>query len=211
MLPPPSPLPWPWASSPKLKPGTRMPRRSASASSRLARTTAPTSAARTPAPASPARTTTPVSGSSWQGQLQNRRWPQPGRSQGQGEEVRLSGAAVGISWRQPTARRAARTPPGAGLPGGPRRELFADGGASLAVLDAAREHYPISLHGVGLGLGSNASLDPWHLDRLARACGNAASLGVGTRLLQPRRGRYSRLAAAAAHGERPDAAGRPGR
>jgi hypothetical protein len=31
-----------------------------------------------------------------------------------------------------------------------------------------RAHYPVSLHGVGLGLGSAAGLDPWHLDRLAR-------------------------------------------
>ena len=46
--------------------------------------------------------------------------------------------------------------------------FFADGGAALAVLQQAREHYPVSLHGVGLALGSAAGLDPWHLDRLAR-------------------------------------------
>ena len=32
----------------------------------------------------------------------------------------------------------------------------------------ARAAYPISLHGVGLSLGSAVGLDPWHLDRLAR-------------------------------------------
>jgi uncharacterized protein (UPF0276 family) len=46
--------------------------------------------------------------------------------------------------------------------------FFADGGAALAVLHAARERYEVSLHGVGLGLGSAAGIDPWHLDRLQR-------------------------------------------
>jgi uncharacterized protein (UPF0276 family) len=46
--------------------------------------------------------------------------------------------------------------------------FFADGGAALAVLRQAREHYPVSLHGVGLALGSAAGVDPWHLDRLER-------------------------------------------
>ncbi len=46
--------------------------------------------------------------------------------------------------------------------------FFADGGAALAVLHAARERYEVSLHGVGLALGSAAGLDPWHLDRLER-------------------------------------------
>ncbi len=46
--------------------------------------------------------------------------------------------------------------------------FFADGGLALAVLDAGREAYPLSLHGVGLGLGSAVGLDDWHLDRLAR-------------------------------------------
>lgn len=33
---------------------------------------------------------------------------------------------------------------------------------------AGREHYPISLHGVGLSLGSATGLCDWHLDQLAR-------------------------------------------
>ena len=44
--------------------------------------------------------------------------------------------------------------------------FFADGGAALGVLHRAREQWPVSLHGVGLGLGSAAGIDPWHLDRL---------------------------------------------
>jgi uncharacterized protein (UPF0276 family) len=46
--------------------------------------------------------------------------------------------------------------------------FFGDGGAALSVLQQAREHYAISLHGVGLALGSAAGLDDWHLERLAR-------------------------------------------
>jgi hypothetical protein len=46
--------------------------------------------------------------------------------------------------------------------------FFADGGAAIAVLQEARASYPVSLHGVGLGLGSAVGLDRWHLERLAR-------------------------------------------
>lgn len=37
----------------------------------------------------------------------------------------------------------------------------------MAVLAEGRAHYPISLHGVGLSLGSAVGVDDWHLDRLA--------------------------------------------
>jgi uncharacterized protein (UPF0276 family) len=46
--------------------------------------------------------------------------------------------------------------------------FFAHGGAALATLVQARSHYDISLHGVGLGLGSAAGIDDWHVDQLAR-------------------------------------------
>lgn len=45
--------------------------------------------------------------------------------------------------------------------------FFGDGGAALAVLERGRSAYDISLHGVGLSLGSAAGLDDWHLDQLA--------------------------------------------
>lgn len=45
--------------------------------------------------------------------------------------------------------------------------FFGEGGAPLAVLHAAREHYPVSLHGVGLALGSACGIDGWHLSQLA--------------------------------------------
>ena len=44
---------------------------------------------------------------------------------------------------------------------------FGPGGYDLHVLDRIRRDYPISLHGVGLGLGSAQALDEGHLERLA--------------------------------------------
>jgi len=40
------------------------------------------------------------------------------------------------------------------------------GGKPLACLEAIRSHYPISLHGVGLSLGSAEDLDAAHLERI---------------------------------------------
>ena len=45
---------------------------------------------------------------------------------------------------------------------------FADGGPALAALDRIRADYPLSLHGVGLSLGSTDPLDLGHLARLKR-------------------------------------------
>lgn len=46
---------------------------------------------------------------------------------------------------------------------------FQDGGPQLRALERARALYPLSLHGVGLGLGSAAPLDREHLRRVKRA------------------------------------------
>jgi uncharacterized protein (UPF0276 family) len=46
--------------------------------------------------------------------------------------------------------------------------FFGDGGQPLAWLDRFRSAYPISLHGVGLSLGSTDPLDEEHLARLDR-------------------------------------------
>src|SRR4051812_39429108 len=43
---------------------------------------------------------------------------------------------------------------------------FADGGPALRALERIRADYPISLHGVGLSLGSTDALDLRHLGRL---------------------------------------------
>lgn len=45
---------------------------------------------------------------------------------------------------------------------------FGDGGQPHYYLSRCREHYPLSLHGVGLGLGSASLLDHAHLEKLKR-------------------------------------------
>lgn len=77
-------------------------------------------------------------------------------------------APVGIGWRQPHYEALLEQRPDLGFIEVHSENFFADGGATLALLDAGREAYPVSLHGVGLALGSAAGLDDWHLDRLAR-------------------------------------------
>jgi len=46
---------------------------------------------------------------------------------------------------------------------------FHDGGAAIGALLRARANYPLSLHGVGLGLGSAEGVDREHLARVKRA------------------------------------------
>jgi len=46
---------------------------------------------------------------------------------------------------------------------------FGDGGKPLHFLGLLREHYPLSMHGVGLSLGSTDPLNRDHVDRLKRA------------------------------------------
>ena len=45
-----------------------------------------------------------------------------------------------------------------------------DGGPFHHYLGRIREHYPLSLHGVGLSIGGEGPLDEAHLDRLAALC-----------------------------------------
>src|SRR5262249_2662014 len=45
-------------------------------------------------------------------------------------------------------------------------ENYFGGGRPLAFLEAARAHYPLSLHGVGLSLGTDGPLDRNHLARI---------------------------------------------
>ena len=45
---------------------------------------------------------------------------------------------------------------------------YADGGPALAALDRLRRDYPLSLHGVGMSLGSTDPLDRAHLAKLKR-------------------------------------------
>jgi uncharacterized protein (UPF0276 family) len=75
---------------------------------------------------------------------------------------------IGIGWRQPHHGELLERRPSLGFVEVHSENFFGDGGAALAVLQRGREHYPVSLHGVGLALGSAVGLDAWHLERLQR-------------------------------------------
>lgn len=77
-------------------------------------------------------------------------------------------ADAGIGLRQPHYRELLERRPRLAFLEVHSENFFADGGAALAVLHEARSHYEISLHGVGLALGSAVGLDAWHLEQLAR-------------------------------------------
>ena len=76
-------------------------------------------------------------------------------------------AQVGIGWRHPHYAELLQRQPALDFLEVHSENFFGTGGAALAVLERGRAHYPISLHGVGLSLGSATGLDPWHLDQLA--------------------------------------------
>ena len=76
-------------------------------------------------------------------------------------------AHVGIGLRQPHYEALLAAPPPLAFVEVHSENFFAEGGAAPAVLQAARGHWPVSLHGVGLALGSAAGLDETHLQHLA--------------------------------------------
>lgn len=102
---------------------------------------------------------------------------------------------AGVGWRHAHERDLLE-----GLPRLPFIEVhsenfFAAGGASLALLEQARSHYDVSLHGVGLALGSAAGLDPWHLDRLAALAERVQPLRISDHASFARAPLVDRLAA----------------
>ncbi|MEY4910928.1 MAG: hypothetical protein RL761_591 [Pseudomonadota bacterium] len=79
---------------------------------------------------------------------------------------------IGIGWRHPhykelLERQSQQDFPALDFLEVHSENFFGAGGAALAELREGREHYPISLHGVGLALGSAMGLDNWHLNQLA--------------------------------------------
>lgn len=84
----------------------------------------------------------------------------------------------GIGWRHPHHQELLQR-----LPPLPFIEVhsenhFGAGGAARALLLRARAHYEISLHGVGLGLGSVLGVDPEHLEQLAALADACAPLRI---------------------------------
>ena len=75
-------------------------------------------------------------------------------------------AAVGIGLRAPHIAEIIATRPALGW-FEVHAENYMGGGPALAQLDAIRRDYPLSLHGVGLSLGTADGIDTGHLRRLA--------------------------------------------
>jgi len=76
--------------------------------------------------------------------------------------------AIGIGWRHPHYGELLTARSALDFIEVHSENFFGAGGAALALLDEARQTYDVSLHGVGLGLGSVAGIDGWHLDQLER-------------------------------------------
>src|SRR5258708_29033309 len=80
----------------------------------------------------------------------------------------LAGAiarAIGIGLRAPHVAGVTATRPALGW-FEVHAENYLGGGPALAQLDAIRRDYPLSLHGVGLSLGTAEGVDDEHLRRL---------------------------------------------
>ena len=77
-------------------------------------------------------------------------------------------ASAGIGLRSPHLRKVRSERPPVRWLEVHSENYFADGGPALAALDDLRSDYPLSLHGVGMSLGSADPLDRAHLAKLAR-------------------------------------------
>ncbi|HKK07097.1 MAG TPA: DUF692 domain-containing protein [Gammaproteobacteria bacterium] len=75
-------------------------------------------------------------------------------------------ARAGIGLRTPHYRDVLETLPPVAWLEVHSENFFAEGGGPHAILEQVRSHYPLSLHGVGLSLGSTDALNHWHLDKL---------------------------------------------
>lgn len=78
-------------------------------------------------------------------------------------------AAAGIGLRSAHHEALLAQRPALGFIEAHTENYFHDGGAAAAALLRARSNYPLSLHGVGLGLGSAEGVDREHLARVKRA------------------------------------------
>lgn len=75
-------------------------------------------------------------------------------------------ARAGIGLRDPHHRQVLAELPAVGWLEVHSENFFGPGGQPLRVLEAVRRHYPLSLHGVGMSLGSSDELSLRHLGKL---------------------------------------------
>lgn len=79
-------------------------------------------------------------------------------------------ASAGIGLRSVHYRQMLELLPQVGWLEAHSENYFGDGGQPLHFLERLREHYPLSLHGVGLSAGSVDPLCREHLSKLKRVC-----------------------------------------
>jgi uncharacterized protein len=90
-------------------------------------------------------------------------------------------AAIGVGLRAPHVAEIIATRPALGW-FEVHAENYMGGGPALAQLDTIRRDYPLSLHGVGLSLGSAEGIDDDHLRRLAALVARTAPMLVSEHL-----------------------------
>jgi len=78
------------------------------------------------------------------------------------------GAHAGVGLRAPHVRQVLVERPHIAWLEVHSENYYADGGTALAALDRIRAAYPLSLHGVGMSLGSTDPIDATHLAKLRR-------------------------------------------
>jgi uncharacterized protein (UPF0276 family) len=83
-------------------------------------------------------------------------------------------AAAGIGLRAPHVAAVERERPRVAWLEVHSENYYAHGGPALAALDRIRRDYPLSLHGVGMSLGSADPLDRAHLAKLERLIARSA-------------------------------------
>jgi len=76
--------------------------------------------------------------------------------------------AAGVGLRAPHVREVLATRPALPWFEVHSENYFADGGPALAALQRIRADYPLSLHGVGMSLGSSDPIDRDHIGKLKR-------------------------------------------
>ena len=81
-------------------------------------------------------------------------------------EVTPIPASAGVGLRAPHYREVIDTHPDVAWFEVHSENFFADGGKPHEILEQVRAQYPLSLHGVGLSLGSTDPLNVWHLEKL---------------------------------------------
>ncbi len=91
-------------------------------------------------------------------------------------------AAAGIGLRAPHHREVLESPPDVGWLEVHSENFFGPGGDPLRVLEAVRARHPVSLHGVGLSLGSTDELSLAHLQKLKALAGRIEPAAISEHL-----------------------------